>query len=138
MDKVYELHQHTHCVAIYIEKSAVTTYIFSTSNRHFHYSFFNEGKLGSSISYNKEKTYVKALGRNCGEEDEDNLVINNFRDGLHNLFQKDKETWEEEDKFLMKAVSDYLPLAVKNTVKKKNGIRNRKLRFISLRVYFSN
>ncbi|GAA5801854.1 hypothetical protein HPULCUR_007309 [Helicostylum pulchrum] len=66
----------------------------------------------------KDRTDVKALGSDCEEEAEGNILIDNFRDGLYNLFKKGKEAWDEEDTFLMKAVSDYLPLAVKNTMKK--------------------
>ncbi|GAA5812910.1 hypothetical protein MFLAVUS_006371 [Mucor flavus] len=59
-----------------------------------------------------------ALGKDCEEEAEDNTVIENFYDRLYNLFKKKKANWDEEDIFLMKAVSDYLPLAVKNTMEK--------------------
>ncbi|GAA5815440.1 hypothetical protein MFLAVUS_008949 [Mucor flavus] len=73
--------------------------------------------LGSSIFYSRDRTYVKVWYEDYEEEAEDNIVIDNFRDGVYNLFKKDEKTWDKEDTFLMKAVSDYLPLAVKNIMK---------------------
>lgn len=75
-------------------------------------------RIGSSVSYNRDRKYVKALGKDCEEEAEDNIVIDNFRYKLYGLFKKDKEFWNEEDKFLVKAVSDYLLLAIKTTMEK--------------------
>ncbi|KAG2235803.1 hypothetical protein INT48_001029 [Thamnidium elegans] len=116
MEKVYDLHQHTHCVFMHIGETDVTVYIFSTSNRHFDFPYFDEVRFRSAISYNNKRTYVKDFGPNCEEEDEDNIVITNFRDRLYGLFKKGKATWEEEDRFLMKAVSDYLPAVIGETM----------------------
>ncbi|GAA5800888.1 hypothetical protein HPULCUR_006327 [Helicostylum pulchrum] len=46
-------------------------------------------------------------------------MITNFRDKLYTLFKKDNEPRDEDDTFLMKAVSDYLPLAIKYTTEEK-------------------
>ncbi|GAA5812783.1 hypothetical protein MFLAVUS_006241 [Mucor flavus] len=90
MEKVYDLHKYTHCIIL--EKTDVTACISSTSNRQYDFRLFRKLEIGSSISY----------------------IIDNFRVGLYSLFKKNKTSWDEEDEFLMKAVSDYLPLAVKN------------------------
>ncbi|GAA5815457.1 hypothetical protein MFLAVUS_008968 [Mucor flavus] len=118
MDRVYDLHQHTHCVIMHIGKVIVTTSILATANRHCNSNFRDRTQIGSSISYNRDRTDVKALGEDCGEESEDNILIDNFYDKLYNLFKKDKTTRDEEDKFLMKAVSGYLPRAIQNTMEK--------------------
>ncbi|GAA5800176.1 hypothetical protein HPULCUR_005601 [Helicostylum pulchrum] len=118
MEGVHDLHQYTHCVVMYMGKDHVTTAIFPTSNRRFYYSYLNKAELGSSISYNKQTGDVKDIDCSDDEEDEDTIVIKSFRDKLYALFKKDKETWDEEDTFLMKAVSDYLPLAIDFTMKK--------------------
>ncbi|GAA5812706.1 hypothetical protein MFLAVUS_006164 [Mucor flavus] len=87
---------------MHIGKALVTTIILPTSNRHCDLRPVQEFELGSSISYSKDRTYVKALGKDCVEDAEDNI---------------DKKTWDEEDTFLTKAVSDYLPRAIKKTMK---------------------
>ncbi|GAA5812689.1 hypothetical protein MFLAVUS_006146 [Mucor flavus] len=128
MNSAYDLHRHTHCVLMHIGNAAVTTAIFATANRHFDFSSSREETLGFSISYSNDKTDIKALGEDCYkefEESEDSILINNFYDKLHDLFKKDKTTRDKEDDFLMKALSDYLPLAVKNTIERKElGIEN--------------
>ncbi|GAA5815424.1 hypothetical protein MFLAVUS_008932 [Mucor flavus] len=88
---------------MHIGKTDITTFICSTSSRNFNFGYLGEVQLRSSISYSRDRTYVKALGEDCEEEAEDII---------------DKETWDGEDDFLTKAVSDYLPLAVKNTMEK--------------------
>ncbi|KAI9255880.1 hypothetical protein EDC94DRAFT_678176 [Helicostylum pulchrum] len=117
MEGVHDLHQYTHCVVMrkfmyIIGKTHVTTTIFSTSNRHFAYPNPDGVELGSSISYDKQTGKVRYIDCNYDKEDKDTIVIKSFRDKLYALFKKDKETWDEEDIFLMKAVSDYLPLTM--------------------------
>ncbi|GAA5794836.1 hypothetical protein HPULCUR_000184 [Helicostylum pulchrum] len=77
-----------------------------------------KGKLGSSISYDKQTGNVRDIDCDYDKNDEDTIVIEGFRDKLYVLFEKDKETWNEDDIFLMKAVSDYLPLAIEYTIKR--------------------
>ncbi|GAA5798335.1 hypothetical protein HPULCUR_003737 [Helicostylum pulchrum] len=76
------------------------------------YTYSSIYRLGSSISYDKQTGNVRDIDCNYDKEDEDTIVIKGFRDKLYALFKKDKETWKEDDTFLMKAVSDYLPLAL--------------------------
>ncbi|GAA5800284.1 hypothetical protein HPULCUR_005710 [Helicostylum pulchrum] len=97
-------------------KTHVTASILSTSSRRFDNSFVNKTELGSSISYDKQTGNVRNISCNYDKGDEDTIVITNFRDKLYALFKKDKETWDEDDTFLMKAVSDYLPLAMEYTM----------------------
>ncbi|GAA5812881.1 hypothetical protein MFLAVUS_006340 [Mucor flavus] len=96
-----------------IGKVIVTTTILTTANRRFDF--------GSNRKVVNDKTDIKAFGAGCyeeSEESEDSILIDNFYDKLHDLFKKDKTTRDEEDDFLMKALSDYLPLALKNTIEK--------------------
>ncbi|GAA5815479.1 hypothetical protein MFLAVUS_008991 [Mucor flavus] len=87
---------------MHIGKDVINTSILSTLNRHCDPNFIAVAQIGSSISYNKDRTDVKALGEDCGEDAEDNI--------------------DKEDKFLMKAVSDYLPRAIQNTMEKKKKL----------------
>ncbi|KAI9263651.1 hypothetical protein EDC94DRAFT_85884 [Helicostylum pulchrum] len=97
-------------------KTHVTVSIWSTSNRHFNHHFFREVKLDSSISYDKQTGNVRDIDCNREKEDEDTIVIKGFCDKFYALFKKDKETWNEDDMFLKKAVSDYLPLGMKESI----------------------
>ncbi|KAI9252166.1 hypothetical protein EDC94DRAFT_651635, partial [Helicostylum pulchrum] len=119
MEEVHDLHQYTHCVAMYMGKNHVTTNFFSTSSRRFDYPYADEIELGSSISYDKQTGKVRDINCNRDEEDKDIIMITNFRDKLYALFKKDNEPRDEGDTFLMKAVSDYLPLAIKYTTEEK-------------------
>ncbi|GAA5806599.1 hypothetical protein HPULCUR_012139 [Helicostylum pulchrum] len=101
-------------------KDKVKMTIFSISNRCYNYPPFDQIELGSSIFYDKQTGKVRNIDCNNKKEDEYTIVIKSFRDKLYALFKKDKETWDEEDTFLMKAVSDYLPLAMKYIMKLKN------------------
>ncbi|GAA5804199.1 hypothetical protein HPULCUR_009686 [Helicostylum pulchrum] len=76
------------------------------------YTYSSIYRLGSSISYDKQTGKVRYIDCNYDKEDKDTIVIKSFRDKLYALFKKDKETWDEENIFLMKAVSDYLPLTM--------------------------
>ncbi|GAA5800302.1 hypothetical protein HPULCUR_005728 [Helicostylum pulchrum] len=98
-------------------KDHVATAILLTSNRRFNYPSVDKVELGSSISYDKQTGKVRDINCSYDEDDEDTIVITNFCDKLYALFKKDKETWDEEDTFLIKAVSDYLPLAIDCTMK---------------------
>ncbi|GAA5812921.1 hypothetical protein MFLAVUS_006382 [Mucor flavus] len=106
---------------MHIGKAAVNTAIFTTADRNFDFKSIGNVELGFSISYNNDKTDIKALGEDCyeeSEESEDSILVDNFYDKLHDLFKKDETTRDKEDDFLMKALSDYLPLAVANTIEK--------------------
>lgn len=46
------------------------------------------------------------------------IKISNFMDGLYQLFKKDMQSWNESDKFLTKAVSDFLSLAIKKLIER--------------------
>ncbi|GAA5812181.1 hypothetical protein MFLAVUS_005631 [Mucor flavus] len=105
---VYDLHQHTHCVFLHIGKYNITT--------HFDSKKINALQILSALAYNKDRTNFKVLVRKDEEETEDNIVIDNFRDKLYDLFKKKKEDWDEEDIFLIDAVSNCLSLAVKRNV----------------------
>ncbi|GAA5800177.1 hypothetical protein HPULCUR_005602 [Helicostylum pulchrum] len=91
MKGVCNLHQYTH----YIGKFDVTSHIFSTSNRHFDFPDIQ------TDYFDEDKKY-------------------DFRDRLHELSRKDRDTSDKEDIFLMKAVSDYLLAVVKSALKEKN------------------
>ncbi|GAA5800242.1 hypothetical protein HPULCUR_005667 [Helicostylum pulchrum] len=101
-------------------KDEVTTRTFSTCSRRFNPLFVSERSFGSSISYDKQTGKVRNINCNYDKEDEDTIVITNFRDKLYALFKKDKETRNEDDTFLMKAVSDCLQLAMKYIVINRN------------------
>ncbi|GAA5800281.1 hypothetical protein HPULCUR_005707 [Helicostylum pulchrum] len=110
-------------------KTDVTASILSTSSRDFRHAVFDKMEHCPSIYFDEQTGNVRDIGCNYEKEDENTIVIKGFHDKLYALFKKDKETWDEEDTFLMKAVSDYLPLAIDST------IRERKLEIESLALF---
>lgn len=65
------------------------------------------------ITYNKQKTKILGYGKNDLTLDEDEILVNDFRDRLFHIFEKGKNNWDSNDLFLTKAVSDYLYLIIK-------------------------
>ncbi|KAI8087507.1 hypothetical protein BDF21DRAFT_397168 [Thamnidium elegans] len=61
----------------------------------------------SMLKLKKQRTNQRANVKNwswkCEKDDDEDSI--------------DKDTWDEKDKFLMKAISDYLPLAINDTIK---------------------
>ncbi|KAI9265770.1 hypothetical protein EDC94DRAFT_583173 [Helicostylum pulchrum] len=110
--------------------------IFSTSSRCFDYPYINEETLGSSIFYDMQ-TEVRTIDCNYDDDDEDTIVSKGFCDRLYALFKKDKETWNEDDTFLTKAVSDYLPLALECLISNKDH-QDRLLFFSDIESIFYN
>lgn len=42
------------------------------------------------------------------------IIVENFYDKIYYLFKKDSDTWDEEDQFLLKAISDFMSLKAKD------------------------
>ncbi|KAI9274060.1 hypothetical protein EDC94DRAFT_672982 [Helicostylum pulchrum] len=57
-------------------------------------------------------------GRKCDSEGEDTVQIGISEKRLHRLFKKGKASWNQDDLFLFKAVSDYIGLTVEKLLKK--------------------
>lgn len=79
--------------------------------------------------YDKQTRKVSNWGYDALEKEvknEHDVKINNFMDELYLLFKKSKNTWNENDKLLIKAVSDFIYLAVKESMEDKD-IKNKSL-----------
>lgn len=51
----------------------------------------------------------------------DDVYIDNFRDELYQVFKKDKDEWNEDDLFLLKAVSDFTRLLIEDEIEESKG-----------------
>ncbi|GAA5798687.1 hypothetical protein HPULCUR_004092 [Helicostylum pulchrum] len=74
----------------------------------------------SYITYDKQKLGVLSWGRKCDNEDGDTVQIDISGEKLHQLFKKGKDSWNEDDLFFLKAVSDFLRLSVEKWMKEEN------------------
>ncbi|KAI8087094.1 hypothetical protein BDF21DRAFT_413720 [Thamnidium elegans] len=117
MKKVYDLHRHTDCAVIHFGKSKVYVKMISTSNRSL---LLLENALSEEacITYNKQQTKVLLWGNTSlkADSNQDHTYIDNFMDGLRQLFKKEQSDWNKDDVFFVQAVSDYLSLAVKKSM----------------------
>ncbi|GAA5798473.1 hypothetical protein HPULCUR_003877 [Helicostylum pulchrum] len=119
MDGVYDLHRHTHCVTFFIKYVTIVRRIYSNSTRRDRGESFSSLE-DSYITYDKRKSKVLSWGIYHGYEDEDTVQIDISEERLHRLFKKGKDSWDQDDKFLFKAVSDYIRLSVENLMEKEN------------------
>ncbi|KAG2234385.1 hypothetical protein INT48_003612 [Thamnidium elegans] len=121
MEEVYDLYQHTHCVFIYMGKIKIGLEAGSTST-------FDLLKLGdllskyTCITYDKQKINILSWGdKDFKSDDQDDILIDRFTEKLYQVFKKDKDNWNQEDLFLLKAVSDFMRLLVEELMKKSDG-----------------
>ncbi|KAI9352325.1 hypothetical protein BD770DRAFT_393215 [Pilaira anomala] len=113
MRGVYNLQQHPYCIAIHLGKFDCIAALSSTINRSFSERKLKEIKKKLCITYNKQKTKILGYGKNDQTLDEDEILVNDFRDRLFHIFEKGKSNWDPNDLFLMRAVSEYLYLIIK-------------------------
>ncbi|KAI8087077.1 hypothetical protein BDF21DRAFT_413689 [Thamnidium elegans] len=112
MEQVYDLHQHPYFVIFYIGKESIDLRLNCTSIRSGSDQKGTELK-SSCIIYNKEKTEIISYGDSEFQYDEEEHIrVDNFSDKLYNIFRKGKNYWDENDEFIMKAVSDFIRLEV--------------------------
>ncbi|GAA5808475.1 hypothetical protein MFLAVUS_001866 [Mucor flavus] len=82
-----------------------------------HFVFSSKAALSldydSYITYDKQKLKVLSWRKKCDEEDEDTLQIDVSGERLYQLFKKGEDSWNVDDRFLFKAVSDFISLIVK-------------------------
>ncbi|KAI9273930.1 hypothetical protein EDC94DRAFT_113843 [Helicostylum pulchrum] len=119
MDEVYDLHRHTHCAVFFIKDNTIVHEIYSNSTRHHIANLFPSSQDGY-ITYDKQKSKVSSWGRKRDSEDEDTVQIDISEKRLHRLFKKGKDSWNQDDLFFFKAVSDFLYLSVKELMRQEN------------------
>ncbi|GAA5808768.1 hypothetical protein MFLAVUS_002164 [Mucor flavus] len=124
MNEVYDLHRYTHFVAFCIRENMTTSRIYSTSTREANHGDSSLQNDTSYITYNKQKSKALSSGEIYDNKDEDTLQIDEFGERLYQLFKKGEDSWNEDDQFSFKAVSDFINLYVKNFLRE----RNRKLK----------
>ncbi|KAG2236272.1 hypothetical protein INT48_008632 [Thamnidium elegans] len=116
MENVYDLHQHSDCAIIYMGRKNTCAYLcpnLSRSSSNSKNIIINKNR----IIYNKERTKILNWGDAYYEnEDKDVVQVENFRDELYNIFKTENNQWDEDDKFLLLAVSDFIHCTVKATM----------------------
>ncbi|GAA5807513.1 hypothetical protein MFLAVUS_000876 [Mucor flavus] len=120
MDEVYDLHRHTHFIAFCIRKNIIDRSIHSTSTRYERSMGYLTQEDGSYITYDKQKSKILSWGRKCDNENEDAVQIDMSGERLCRLFKKGKDSWNADDLFFFKAVSDFLGLSVEKLMKEEN------------------
>ncbi|KAI8091514.1 hypothetical protein BDF21DRAFT_409586 [Thamnidium elegans] len=117
MDKVYDFHRHSACALIYMNETDIDIEIISTSIRSS-ITRIDHLSMETCIVYCKQRQIVLSWGDpEFDKENNDHIRINNFGDILHQISQKDEDMRNEEDVFLLKAVSDFISLAINKLVK---------------------
>ncbi|GAA5805126.1 hypothetical protein HPULCUR_010639 [Helicostylum pulchrum] len=126
MDEVYDLHRHTHCVAFRIRENVIDRDIYSTSTRCKTGGGFSTEEDGSYITYDKQNSKVLSWGRKCDNEDENTMQIDMSGERLYRLFAKDKDSWDQDDLFFFKAVSDFIGLSVEKLMEEHKNAKKIK------------
>ncbi|GAA5800355.1 hypothetical protein HPULCUR_005783 [Helicostylum pulchrum] len=137
MKEVYDLHRYTRCEFLHMGREKFNISVISNSAR------FLEDKgdrvtKDTCIMYDKQKANILSWGDRSFEyfksddedfesdyEDdyEDGVQIDRFKERLYQVFKKDKDTWSEEDLFLLKAVSDFLRLLMEGLIEESRELR---------------
>ncbi|KAG2230313.1 hypothetical protein INT48_002738, partial [Thamnidium elegans] len=73
--------------------------------------------LQSCITYDIHKLNVLSYGEQTSSaynrNNKDTVLVDRFMERLHQLFKKDKNSWDQDDLFSLKAISDFIRLVVK-------------------------
>ncbi|KAG2228887.1 hypothetical protein INT48_007052 [Thamnidium elegans] len=128
MEEVYDLLQHTHFVVFqkphrHIELGVNTTHLnyCSTSTRYLQYGTSYMIKY-SYITYDKNKSNILSWGDNSVDDnEEDTIQIDVSREKLYQLFEKGKDSWDQDDLFTLTAISDFICLYVEELIKDSKG-----------------
>ncbi|GAA5808513.1 hypothetical protein MFLAVUS_001904 [Mucor flavus] len=120
MDEVYNLHRYTHFVVFCIRENTTASRIYSTSTRETNDGNSSLQNDNSYIIYDKQKSKVLSFGKKYDNEDEDTLLIDVSGKKLYQLFKKGEDSWNEDDRFLFKAISDYINLYVESLLQDRN------------------
>ncbi|KAI8058903.1 hypothetical protein BDF21DRAFT_403529 [Thamnidium elegans] len=130
MDKVYDFLQHTHLAVFQnlyrrIDLGMNTTHIdcYSTSARDVYYSN-SYTEYDSCITYDKHRSNVLSWGdQNVDDNKQDTVQIDVSREKLYQLFNKGKDSWDQDDLFTLKAVSDFIRLLIEKLIKDSREIK---------------
>ncbi|KAI8067200.1 hypothetical protein BDF21DRAFT_496137 [Thamnidium elegans] len=121
MEEVYDLLQHTHYAIFRLGANTTHIYYYSTSKRDVPYTLPNIRRY-SYITYDKHKSNVLSWGnQSVDDNEEDTVQIDVSREKLYQLFEKGKDSWDQDDLFTLTAVSDFIRLSVEALIKKLKG-----------------
>ncbi|KAG2235812.1 hypothetical protein INT48_003924 [Thamnidium elegans] len=80
------------------------------------------GEEVNHITYDKQKSDVLSWGNQSAWSNKENTVrIDVSREKLYQLFKKGKDSWDQNDLFLLTAVSDFIRLYVEKLIKDSKG-----------------
>ncbi|KAI8047196.1 hypothetical protein BDF21DRAFT_210873 [Thamnidium elegans] len=105
MEEVYDLLQHTHFVVFHLGVNTTHIVYRSTSARNAPFAALNMTWGGQSVRNNKQDT----------------VRIDVSREKLYQLFEKGKDSWDQDDIFMLTAVSDFIRLSIKELIKRLEG-----------------
>ncbi|KAG2234828.1 hypothetical protein INT48_006745 [Thamnidium elegans] len=121
MEEVYDLLQHTHFATFHLGMDTTHLDYYPTSARDVYYSN-SYTEEASYITYDKHKSNVLSWGnQSVDDNEEDTVQIDVSREKLYQLFRKGKDSWDQDDLFLLKAVSDFIRLSVEKIIKDSKG-----------------
>ncbi|KAI8065964.1 hypothetical protein BDF21DRAFT_114766 [Thamnidium elegans] len=93
----------------------------STSTRKYK-SFTTSIDKDIFIAYDVQKRNILSWGdRNFDISDRNFVTIDRFMDRLYHIFKKNRDSWDQDDLFLIQAVSDFMRLLVENMIKESEG-----------------
>ncbi|KAG2233245.1 hypothetical protein INT48_001694 [Thamnidium elegans] len=121
MEEVYDFLQHTHYVIFYLGVNTTNITYYSTSTRDVQYNILCSTQA-SYITYDKHKSNVLSWGNESFyDNEEDTIQIDVSREKVYQLFEKGKDSWDQDDQFLLKAVSDFIRLYVEKLIEDSKG-----------------
>ncbi|KAI8067297.1 hypothetical protein BDF21DRAFT_454688 [Thamnidium elegans] len=124
MDKVYDLLQHTHVVIFHLGMNKTHLGYCSTSTRDVQSSILRIIEA-SYITYDKNKSNALSWGYDSVDDNEEDTVqIDVSREKLYQLFEKGKNSWDQDDIFTLTAVSDFIRLFVEKLIKDSEEIKD--------------
>ncbi|KAG2237963.1 hypothetical protein INT48_002524 [Thamnidium elegans] len=113
MEEVYDLHLYTHLAVCHKGETELNIEAASTSTRLYRQCIMSLSKE-TCIIYDKEKENILSWGDDqfaC--DNKDNIRIDRFLEKLYQLYKTDKESWSQDNLFLLKTVSNFMHLSVK-------------------------
>ncbi|KAI9260423.1 hypothetical protein EDC94DRAFT_585336 [Helicostylum pulchrum] len=113
-------------------KRLVLEVSYEYSKTEFHTRVILTSNIGSTIHSSESVVITEAL--NCGDrkfdlENQDLRRIDNFMDGLYEVFEKETPR-TEEDQFLMQAISNFLGYQVQEITEDTSIETPNELRFV--------
>ncbi|KAG2235836.1 hypothetical protein INT48_003948 [Thamnidium elegans] len=124
MEEVYDLLQHVNSVTFHLGVNTIHVAYCSTSTKDAQYRYLRTTEA-SYITYDNNKSNILSWGnQSVKNNEEDTVQIDVSREKLYQLFKKSKYSWDQDDLFLLTAVSDFIRLFVEKLIKDSEEIKD--------------